>query len=128
MSTISGKYQKEYLSSQFAHTLFQQTGTKLSVAIASLVHRVHVRDAILKKDFSIKQTSSGIDFEYRVPHELRLMDLRRYGRTRKKNYVSVYNKPLMGFIYGYLYKQLIWGYSRFINEAVNQSLTDAGFN
>jgi len=127
MSTISGKYQKEYLSSQFAHNLLQQTGSKLSVAIASLVHRVHVRDAVLQKKFTIKQTNNGVEFEYSVPHELRLMDLRRYGRTRKKNYVSVYNKPLTSFIYGYLYKQLIWGYSQYINQAVNQSLSDAGF-
>jgi hypothetical protein len=127
MSTISGKYQKQYLSSQFAHDLFTSTGSKLSVAIASLVHRVHVRDAILKKDFSITQNASGVNFDYRVPHELRLMDLRRWGKRRKPNYISVYNKPLTGFIYGYLYKQLIWGYSQYINETVNQSLSDAGF-
>ena len=130
---IAAKYNTALIKREFI--------TELATETASDIYRVQTGIAQVKslsgksyrmlaqKPFTVTGSGSGVRLVMKFPLSLRYMDMKTDYRTgrKKQNYVPVYNKIVWGFIYGYLYKQLIYGISRDLNEAIVKRLRAAGY-
>lgn len=81
------------------------------------------------RPFTVASMSSLVRLTMPYPIRIRYQDMRNDPKTGKpkKNYQPIYNKIVWGFIYGYLYKQLMYGISQQMNEAIINRLRSAGY-
>lgn len=101
-----------------------QTGISKVKAQSGSIYRF-----LAGRPFIVTSSGTGVRLIMQFPVGLRYMDMKKDYRTgkNKANYVPVYNKIVWGFIYGYLYKQLIYGYSRQFNDAIVSRLRASGY-
>lgn len=127
---IAAKYNKAIVEREFITGLATETATDIYQVISGKpeVDIAGFASFLSGNPFSVINAGAGVRLEMRFPLGLRYMDMKKDYRTGKpkSNYVPVYNKIVWGFIYGYLYKQLIYGYSQSFNEAVTSRLTNSG--
>lgn len=133
MSTITGKYAKTLIQQQYIKELAVETANDIYNTQAQIAkgfpYSSEVVRILQQRNYSVTSAGRGVRLVLNYPLELRLMDLKYYKNRKKKPwYTPIYNKVLGGFIYGYLYKRLIYGISKQMNEAVTQHLRSAGFN
>ncbi len=70
----------------------------------------HIYENLQSQAFRVLRMGSGaiLSFDYLI--DLRYMDMKTTKTGRKKKvYGPVYNKPLWGYVYGYIFGTLKWG-------------------
>lgn len=130
---IAAKYSKTLIQRQFITDLATETAVDI-YQVQTSIAKAHSRSGtfyrfLAQRPFSITNLGMGVRLIMRYLVPIRYMDMKIDYRTntKKKNYQPIYNKIVWGFIYGYLYKQLRWGISRQLNEAIIEKLTSVGF-
>lgn len=70
----------------------------------------HIYDALMNQSFRVQRMTGGaiLDFDYMI--DLRFLDIKTTALGRKKQvYGPVYNRPLWGYVYGYIFGTLRYG-------------------
>ncbi len=129
---ISAKYRKTLINRQFIIDEASATASdiyKLQTTIAKTHSGSgHLSRFLSTKPFTVNARGSGVILTLNYPLAIRYMDMKKdkYGKI-KKHYDPIYNKIVWGYIYGYLYRRLIYGISRDMNQAIVQRLETAGY-
>lgn len=130
---ISAKYNQALINREFISGLATETATDIYNVQASIAQNHKSSGALYRylsqKPYSIVNTGFGIRMVLPYPVRIRYMDMKTDPKTGKPklNYAPIYNKIVWGFVYGYLYKQLMYGISQQLNEAIINRLQAAGY-
>lgn len=85
----------------------------------------HISESLAAQAFKISSSSGSatLDMDYLI--DLRFLDMKttRYGK--KKIYGPVYNKPLWGFVYGYVFGTIRWGLTSSVQLEIFDSIRDS---
>ncbi len=130
---LSAKYNKALINREFMRGLADETFSDIYSVQANIAQNHkgsgELYQFLSRKPYTIVSTGFGIRGELPYPIKIRYMDMKtdpKTGKT-KKNYQPIYNKIVWGFVYGYLYKQLMYGISQQLNEAIINRLQAAGY-
>jgi hypothetical protein len=124
---VSQKYIKGMLYSAFIAQVLQYAAPRILSEQAARVETYynertgHIVDSLMNQAFRVQNHRGGatLNFDYLI--DLRFLDMKytASGR-RKKLYGPVYNKPLWGYVYGYVFGTLKYG----LSEAVQKEIFD----
>lgn len=69
----------------------------------------HIGQSLQAQSYQVLKSGSGavMDLDYLL--DLRFLDMKTTARGKKKIYGPVYNKPLWGYVYGYIFGTLKYG-------------------
>ena len=85
----------------------------------------HIGEALSKQSFKISNSSgtATLDLDYLI--DLRFLDMKatRYGK--KKLYGPVYNKPLWGYVYGYVFGTLRYGLTATVQRDIFNAIRES---
>lgn len=128
---ISAKYTKTLIDRQFIANEAEQTANDIidiQLPIAKNKGWTRIVKNLSSRPFTVVQSGRGVVLTFNYLTLMRFMDMRkdRYG-NEKPDYTPIYNKHVFGLIYGYLYKRLVAGIGKDLNEAIVQQLTNAGY-
>lgn len=128
---ISAKHSKTLINRQFIADEATETAediVSMQLPIAKNRGWKNITKNLSNKPFTVVQTGRGVKLTFNYLLKMRFMDMRKdsHGNV-KKNYTPIYNKIVFGTIYGYLYKRLIYGISKDMNEAITQRLINSGY-
>lgn len=128
---ISQKNLKTLINQQFIVDEAKQTADDIySVQLPIAKNRAweNISKQLATKPYTVVTTSRGVILTMPYLVQMRFMDMRKDAHgNKKRHYTPIYNKIVWGFIYGFLYKRLIFGISRDMNEALTQRLTNSGY-
>ena len=130
---ISAKYNKALINREFIRGLTDETFSDIYSVQATIAQNHkgsgELYQFLSRQPYTIVSSVSGIRGELSYPLKIRYMDMKTDPKTGKpkKNYTPIYNKIVWGFVYGYLYKQLMYGISQQLNEAIINRLHNAGY-
>lgn len=130
---ISAKYNKALINREFITELANETASDI-YEVQTNIAKSHANSGKLyrylqQKPFTLSNSGFGMRLAMSYPVRIRYMDMKKDPKTgkKKKNYQPIYNKIVWGFIYGYLYKQLMYGVSQQMNQAIINRLESSGF-
>lgn len=130
---LSAKYNKALINREFIRGLATETASDIYSVQASIAQNHKGSGELYRylsqKPYTVISTGFGVRMELPYPIRIRYMDMKtdpKTGKT-KKNYTPIYNKIVWGFVYGSLYKQLMYGISQQLNEAIINRLQAAGY-
>lgn len=129
---IAAKYNKALIDREFISSLATETATDI-YQVMSGIAKTHSKSGkfyryLSQKPFTVSNMGMGVRLSMSFLTGIRYMDMKRSRSGKlKKNYQPIYNKIVWGFIYGYLYKQLRYGITQSMNEAITKRLQNAGF-
>ena len=70
----------------------------------------HIYESLESHTFKVLRMGSGATLSLGFLLDLRFLDMKTTAAGRKKKvYGPVYNKPLWGYVYGYIFGTLKWG-------------------
>ncbi|MGV8094515.1 MAG: hypothetical protein AB2L24_21890 [Mangrovibacterium sp.] len=113
---IADKYIKGMLYQEFTAQVLQKAAPMIMSEQASRVYTYynertgHIYDSLQQQAFNVLQMQGGavLDFGYLI--DLRFLDMKTTASGRmKSSYGPVYNKPLWGYVYGYIFGTLRYG-------------------
>lgn len=127
---ISSKYRKTLIHQQFIADLAEDTANDIydtQIAIARNMKSKSLYNYLKTKPYSITKTNHGVTMTLNYRTSVRFADIRWDVNGKKKdNYNPIYNKIVFGYVYSFMYKQLIAGVGRGLNEAIEQRLINSG--
>ena len=128
---ISAKHRKALIQRQFIVDLATETAEDIYAAqlpIAKNRGWNSIARHLSGRPFQVLNSGRGVTLKMDFLMKMRFMDMRKDAQGKKKKYYTpIYNKIVWGFIYGYLYKRLIYGISKDLNEAITQRLINSGY-
>jgi hypothetical protein len=129
---ISAKYSKALIQRQFIVDMATETATdiyQMQLPIAKNRGWQNIARQLSGTPFQVLTNGRGVVLVMPYLMQMRFMDMRKdaHGKT-KKYYTPIYNKIVWGMIYGYLYKRLIYGISKDMNQAITERFVNSGFN
>lgn len=85
----------------------------------------HIGEALSNRAYKISGSAGSATLEMDYLIDLRFLDMKttRYGK--KKLYGPVYNKPLWGFVYGYVFGTLRWGLTSTVQRDIFDAIRDS---
>lgn len=112
---ISEKYIQGQLYSEFTAQVLRTAGPKILSEQEARVYAYynertgHIGDSLQNQAFRVIKMGDGavLQFDYLV--DLRFLDMKTTATGKKKIYGPVYNKPLWGYVYGYIFGTLRYG-------------------
>jgi hypothetical protein len=129
---IAAKYNKALIDREFISGLATETANDI-YQVQQGITQTNKRSGkfyryLQQRPFAVTNMGLGVRLTMSFLSGIRYADMKhsRSGKL-KHNYTPIYNKIVWGFIYGYLYKQLMWGISKSVNEAVTNRLQAAGY-
>lgn len=129
---ISAKYQKELINRQFIVDVATETANDIytmQLPIAKNWAWNNIARQLASKPYQVINTGRGVTLVMPYLVQMRFMDMRNDASGKaKKYYTPIYNKIVWSMIYGYLYKRLIYGISKDMNQAITQRLINSGYN
>lgn len=129
---ISAKYRKTLINQQFIADIAKETADDIystQLPIAKNKGWKKIAAQLASKPYTVETSGNGVILKMPFLLHMRFMDMRNLPNGKqKKNYKPIYNKIVWGFIYGYLYKRLIYGISKDLNQAISQRLINSGYN
>lgn len=129
---ISANNRKTLINQQYIADLAKETANDIysvQLPIAKNKGWKAIAAQLASKPFTVETSGRGVILKMPFLLRMRFADMRNdiTGKP-KKNYTPIYNKIVWGFIFGYMYKRLIYGISKDMNEAITQRLINSGYN
>lgn len=112
------------LYQEFVAQVLQNTAPKIMSEQASRVYAYynertgHIGDSLQDQSFHVSKMSSGAVLEFDYLIDLRFLDMKTTSRGKKKIYGPVYNKPLWGYVYGYVFGTLKYGLTGIVQKEI----------
>jgi hypothetical protein len=112
---ISDKYIKGMLYQEFTDMVLQNAAVKILNEQEKRVYTYnnyrtgHIGQSLVNQASKISKSSSGAYMQLDYLIDLRFLDMKTTKYGKKKVYGPVYNKPLWGFVYGYVFGTLRYG-------------------
>jgi len=127
---ISSKYRKTLIHQQFIADLAEETANDIydtQITIARNMDSKSLYRFLSQKPFRIVRKARGVVMTLNYRLSVRFSDMKWDTKGKKKqNYTPIYNKIVFRFVFSFMYKQLIFGVGRGLNEAIEQRLIDSG--
>jgi len=115
---------KKFAFSQIASGVLYNTGSKLIRQQTDILKTYYNRQTgatlanLSSQPFSVVASSQRVTLLIKYLSSIRFLDLKKTSKGKnKKVYQPIYNKPLYGFIYGYAYSRLRYGFTQSVTEA-----------
>lgn len=121
---ISEKYIRGMLYEEFAARVLQAAGPKILDEQANRVETYynertgHIASSLREHAFTVKKMAGGavLQFDYLI--DLRFLDAKTTKYGKKKIYGPVYNKPLWGYVYGFVFGTLRYGLTKEVKNEI----------
>jgi len=121
---VSEKYIRGMLYEEFAARVLQAAGPKILNEQADRVEAYynvrtgHIAAALRQHSYTVRKMAGGavLQFDYLI--DLRFLDAKTTKNGKKKIYGPVYNKPLWGFVYGYVFGTLRYGLDKDVKKEI----------
>jgi len=113
---ISDKYIGQ-LYSEFTAQVLRNAAPKIMSEQADRIYTYfnertgHIGDSLQNQSFRVIKMGDGAVLQFDYLLDLRFLDMKTTKYGKKKVYGPVYNKPLWGFVYGYIFGTLRYGLS-----------------
>jgi len=124
---LSDQYKRQMVFNEFAAQTAQTAAVKILKAQALNVgyyyneRTGHIRESLNAGIASIQKSGSGVNLSFDYLIDLRFLDIKTTALGKKKKlYGPVYNRPLWGIVYGYLFGSLRYG----LTEQVQAQILD----
>jgi len=125
---ISDKYEKQMLYSEFTAQVLRAAAPKILSEQADRVETYfnqrtgHIADSLRNQSFTVQKLGDAAILQFNYLLDLRFMDIKTTAKGNKKRvYGPVYNKPLWGYVYGYIFGTLRYGLTKQVqSEIFNQ--------
>lgn len=66
----------------------------------------------------VRKSAEGATLSFNYAIDLRFLDMKETKHGKKKIYGPVYNKPLWGYVYGYIFNTLRYGLSKKVQQEI----------
>ena len=113
---ISEKYIQGQLYSEFTAQVLRTAAPKIMSEQADRVYAYynertgHIYDSLQNQAFRVIKMGDGAILQFDYLMDLRFLDMKTTATGKKKKvYGPVYNKPLWGYVYGYIFGTLRYG-------------------
>jgi hypothetical protein len=114
---ISDKYIKGMLYQEFRAQVLQKAAPMIMREQAERVYAYynrqtgHIYDSLQAQTFNVLRMQGGAVLNFGYLIDLRFLDMKTTTASGhiKSSYGPVYNKPLWGYVYGYIFGTLQWG-------------------
>ena len=128
---MSDKYYKDRLYQEYVSRVLQAAAPKILKEQQARVYTYynmrtgHIGRALERQSFKISNSSGTTTLDIDFLLDLRFLDMKstRYGK--KKIYGPVYNRPLWGFVYGYVFGTLRWGLTSSVQREIFDAIRDS---
>ena len=124
---ISDQFTRGMLFEQFTAQVLQNAAPKIMSEQADRVELYynprtnHIVDSLRENTFRVLNSGGGASLEFGYLIDLRFLDLKLTASGKKKKlYGPVYNRPLWGYVYGYIFGTLRYG----LTQAVQTQIFD----
>lgn len=79
----------------------------------------HIGDSLMNQAFHVQRLGTGATLNLDYLIDLRFLDLKTLASGRRKRvYGPVYNRPLWGYVYGYIFGTLQWGLTQKVQTEI----------
>lgn len=121
---LSDNYIRGQLYSEFTAQVLRNAAPKIMSEQADRVDAYfnqrtgHIVDSLMNQSFRVQRMGDGavLQFDYLI--DLRFLDLKTTKYGRKKVYGPAYNKPLWGYVYGYIFGTLKYGLTQKVQTEI----------
>lgn len=129
---ISDQYIRGMLYQEFVAQVLQNAAPKIMSEQAERVYSFynertgHIGDSLQNQAFRVMRLGSGavLQFDYLI--DLRFLDLKTTASgKRKKVYGPVYNRPLWGYVYGYIFGTLRYGLTQKVQAEIFEMIRES---
>jgi hypothetical protein len=124
---ISDQFNRGMLFEEFTAQVLQNAAPKIMSEQADRVYRYynertgHIGESLMNHIFQVLRSGGGASLEFGYLLDLRFLDLKLTASGKKKKlYGPVYNRPLWGYVYGYIFGTLRYG----LTQAVQTQIFD----
>lgn len=85
----------------------------------------HIGESLQEQSFHVVKSGTGatLDFDYLI--DLRFLDMKTTKYGKKKVYGPVYNKPLWGYVYGYVFGTLKYGLTKKVQTEIFDKIRES---
>lgn len=73
----------------------------------------------------VSKTGGGAILHFDYLMDLRFLDMKETKHGKKKIYGPVYNKPLWGYVYGYIFGTLRWGLTKKVQAEIFDEIRES---
>ena len=122
---ISDQYIRGMLYSEFTAQVLQNAAPKILSEQEARVYTYynertgHIGDSLMNQAFYVQRLGTGATLEFNYLIDLRFLDLKTLASGRRKRvYGPVYNRPLWGYVYGYIFGTLQWGLTQKVQTEI----------
>ena len=121
---ITDKYIKGMLYQEFAAKVLEQTAPMILDEQRRRVYTYynyrtgHIGESLGNQAFHVIRRQGGATLELDYLIDLRFLDMKTTKYGKKKIYGPVYNKPLWGYVYGYVFGTLRYGLTQKIQQEI----------
>lgn len=126
---ISQKYKKGLSFHDFTAEVMYKAGEDITRSQRNILRTYYVqrtRDLerhLASRPFAVMKSSAGARLVISYMKQIRFMDLRLTAKGKKKRlYHPIYNKPVYGYIYGYAYNRLRYGFVEWLRQQSTQQI------
>jgi hypothetical protein len=129
---ISDKFIRGQLYSEFTAQVLRTAGPKILTEQANRVESYytrqsgHIADQLRTQSFKVQKMGDGAVLEFDYLIDLRFLDMKTTALGHKKQvYGPVYNRPLWGYVYGYIFGTLRYGLSETIQAYIFDAIRES---
>ena len=122
---LSDQYIRGMLYQEFVAQVLQNAAPKILSAQDARVYTYynertgHIGDSLMNQAFRVQRMGSGATLEFDYLIDLRFLDLKTLASGRKKRvYGPVYNRPLWGYVHGYIFGTLRYGLTQKVQTEI----------
>ncbi len=121
-----------FVFAEYAKDVLYETGEKTvnrQLNIAKLYFNRQTGSLLSQlssRPFHVQKHSQGANLIFTYPKVLRFLDLRKTSKGQdKKIHYPIYNKPFYGYVYGYAYNMLLYGFTEEVRNNYTTILKEA---
>jgi len=122
---ISDKFIRGQLYSEFTAQVLRNAAPKIMSEQADRVEAYYTRqtgnivDQLQSQAFRVQRMGDGAVLEFDYLIDLRFLDMKTTALGHKKQvYGPVYNRPLWGYVYGYIFGTLRYGLTQKVQSEI----------
>lgn len=122
---ISDQYIRGQLYSEFTAQVLRNAAPKIMSEQADRVETYfnertgHIVDSLMNQAFRVQRMGDGAILQLDYLIDLRFLDIKTTASGKKKRlYGPVYNRPLWGYVYGYIFGTLKYGLTQKVQAEI----------
>lgn len=118
------KYIKGMLYQEFAARVLQNTAPEILEEQHQRVYQYYnfrtgsIGARLSTQAAKVRKMAGGAVLEFDYAIDLRFLDIKKTKHGKKKVYGPVYNRPLWGYVYGYIFNTLRYGLSAKVQQEI----------